>query len=134
MAGCVRGREDPPLDDWIQCKEPLERLGYDYAEKAGVPGHFIFGRGRDRTERTHLIHIVEFDGDSWRACVAFRDALRRNESLRAAYLQVKEQASRLAPEGRARYNDLKSSFIERGPDQPSWHDVQCPGSPASPTT
>src|SRR5262245_3258094 len=34
-----------PLEAWIQCKLPLERLGYDYAEHAGIAGHFIFGRG-----------------------------------------------------------------------------------------
>jgi GrpB-like predicted nucleotidyltransferase (UPF0157 family) len=101
-----------PLDDWIKCKGRLESLGYDYAEKGGVPGHFIFGRGRDRTERTHLVHIVEFEGESWRACLAFRDALRADESLRAAYQQAKEQAARSAPEGRAQYNDLKQSFFE----------------------
>ena len=55
-----------PLVAWIECKLPLEGLGYDYAEHAGVPGHFIFGRGRDRSERTHLVHVVEFNGDSWR--------------------------------------------------------------------
>jgi GrpB-like predicted nucleotidyltransferase (UPF0157 family) len=73
-----------PLENWIKCKAPLESLGYDYAETAGVPGHFIFGRGRDRSERTHLVHIVELDGESWRSSLAFRDALRADESLRAA--------------------------------------------------
>jgi GrpB-like predicted nucleotidyltransferase (UPF0157 family) len=34
-----------PIDDWKKCKVPLEGLGYDYAENAGVPGHYIFGRG-----------------------------------------------------------------------------------------
>jgi GrpB-like predicted nucleotidyltransferase (UPF0157 family) len=106
-----------PLDDWIKCKLPLERLGYDYAENAGVPGHFIFGRGRDRSERTHLIHIVEFDGESWRWDLKFRDAIRENPSLRAEYLNVKEQAMSLAPEGRARYNELKHSFFERAKDR-----------------
>ena len=48
-----------PLKDWEKCKIPLEYLGYDYAEKAGVPGHHIFGRGRDLTERTHLLHVVQ---------------------------------------------------------------------------
>jgi GrpB-like predicted nucleotidyltransferase (UPF0157 family) len=28
-----------PLENWIKCKRPLESLGYDYAENAGVPGH-----------------------------------------------------------------------------------------------
>lgn len=101
-----------PLEEWINCKVPLEHLGYDYAENAGVRGHFIFGRGRDRSERTHLVHVVEFDGESWRSNLAFRDALRSNESLRAEYLRMKEQAVVVAPEGRATYNELKQSFME----------------------
>jgi GrpB-like predicted nucleotidyltransferase (UPF0157 family) len=102
-----------PLEDWIKCKAPLESLGYDYAENAGVPGHFIFGRGRNRGERTHLLHVVEFDGESWRSNLAFRDALRADESLRAGYQRTKEQAVAVAPEGRAKYNELKHTFIER---------------------
>jgi GrpB-like predicted nucleotidyltransferase (UPF0157 family) len=108
-----------PLDDWIKCKHPLERLGYDYAENAGVPGHFIFGRGRDRSERTHLVHLVEFNGESWRSNLTFRDALRADESLRAAYLHMKEQAVASAPEGRASYNELKHSFFKRLENGPS---------------
>lgn len=100
-----------PLDDWVKCREPLERLGYDYAADAGVPGHRIFGRGRDRSERTHLVHVVEFQGPSWRSSLAFRDALRGDEELRKKYVEAKENAARLAPFGRARYNDLKNSFI-----------------------
>lgn len=100
------------LDDWTECKLPLEKLGYDYAENAGVPNHFVFGRGRDRSERTHLLNIAEFNGPSWRACLKFRDALRADATLRAEYLKTKELAVALAPEGRARYNALKHSFIE----------------------
>ena len=62
-----------PIDDWEKCRIPLERLGYDYAANAGVPGHHIFGRGRDSTERTHLVHVVEYLGESW------RDTSRRTE-------------------------------------------------------
>jgi GrpB-like predicted nucleotidyltransferase (UPF0157 family) len=102
-----------PLENWIACKQPLETLGYDYADDAGVPDHYIFGRGRDRTERTHLVHVVEFNRSSWRATLAFRDALRADERLRTEYLRVKEDASTAAPIGRARYNELKQGFIER---------------------
>src|SRR5262245_47738799 len=105
-----------PMDDWIKCKDPLEKLGYDYAENAGVPGHFVFGRGRDRSERTHLVHVVEFNSESWRSDLKFRDVLRANPSLRAEYLKAKEHAVALAPEGRARYNELKHSFFERVKD------------------
>jgi GrpB-like predicted nucleotidyltransferase (UPF0157 family) len=89
----------------------LETLGYDYAEHAGAPGHHIFGRGRDRSERTHLVHVVELNGESWRSSLSFRDALRADESMRAEYVRIKELASQLAPDGRAKYNELKQSFF-----------------------
>lgn len=100
-----------PFDDWKACKAPLEGLGYDYAADAGIPGHHIFGRGRDATERSHLVHIVEFLADEWRMNLALRDALRSDENLRVAYLAEKERAAATAPEGRARYNELKGPFI-----------------------
>lgn len=100
-----------PLDHWQLCHGPLLDLGYDYAENAGVPGHYIFGRGRDATERTHLVHVVEHLGDSWRTNLAFRDALRADAELRRAYAAEKEQAAAAAPVGRGRYNELKAAFI-----------------------
>ncbi len=102
-----------PLNDWVRCKRPLESLGYDYAEHAGVVGHYIFGRGRDLSERTHLVHIVEFNGQSWRFNLAFRDAIRANQTLMEEYLIVKQTASNLAPEGRAKYNELKQAFFDK---------------------
>jgi GrpB-like predicted nucleotidyltransferase (UPF0157 family) len=100
-----------PLGRWMECHAPLIALGYDYAEHAGVPGHHIFGRGRDVSERTHLIHVVEHGGESWTSNLAFRDALRRDGDLRARYLALKQSAMAAAPEGRAAYNALKSAAI-----------------------
>ena len=97
----------------MKCRLPLEGLEYDYAEHAGVAGHYIFGRGRDRTERTHLVHVVEFNGPSWRFNLAFRDALRADSGLREEYQRTKENAIAMAPEGRAQYTELKHTFIER---------------------
>ena len=102
-----------PFEDWEACKAPLERLGYDYAAHAGVPGHHIFGRGRDTTERTHLVHVVAFLGKEWHSNIALRNALRIDEKLRAAYVAEKERAAAAAPEGRAKYNELKRSFIDK---------------------
>ena len=93
-----------PLSEWERCKPALEALGYDYAEGAGVPGHHIFGRGPDRTERTHLVHLVEYQRESWRGSLASRDALRRDASLRESYAQEKERAAAAAPQSRAAYN------------------------------
>jgi GrpB-like predicted nucleotidyltransferase (UPF0157 family) len=100
-----------PIDDWERCRGPLEALGYDYAADAAVPGHYIFGRGRDSTERTHLVHVVDFLGEEWRVNLALRDALRRDAALRVRYIKEKERAVAAAPEGRARYNELKGQFL-----------------------
>lgn len=100
-----------PLENWRLCNDPLLELGYDYAENAGVLGHYIFGRGRDATERTHLVHIVEYLGPSWSGNLAFRDALRSDAALRQAYADEKERAVAAAPVGRGRYNELKAAFI-----------------------
>lgn len=100
-----------PIAEWRRCHDPLLALGYDYAENAGVPGHFIFGRGRDATERTHLVHLVEHLGQSWTSNLAFRDALRIDAELRRAYGAEKERAVAEAPIGRGRYNELKAAFI-----------------------
>lgn len=100
-----------PLENWHACHAPLISLGYDYAANAGVPGHYIFGRGRDTTERTHLVHVVLFGGESWTGNLAFRDALRADAALREAYLRVKQAAVMAAPDSRGRYNELKRDFI-----------------------
>jgi GrpB-like predicted nucleotidyltransferase (UPF0157 family) len=101
-----------PLADWTRCKASLERLGYYYAQHAGVPSHFIFGRGHDRGERSHLLHIVEFEGESWQWNLSFRDALRADAELRERYLAVKQAAAAAVPMGRSRYNERKQSFLE----------------------
>ena len=100
-----------PLSDWVKCHDPLLQLGYDYAEHAGIQGHHIFGRGRDRSERTHLVHVVEFGSDSWVSNLAFRNALRSDAQLREHYLALKTEAVATAPEGRAAYNAQKQAFI-----------------------
>ena len=100
-----------PLSEWERCKPALEALGYDYAEGAGVPEHYIFGLGRDRAERTHLVHVVEYQGESWRGSLAFRDALRRDAGLRESYVQEKKRAVTAAPANRSAYNLQKDPFI-----------------------
>src|ERR1700704_3028804 len=93
-----------PLSEWERCKPALEALGYDYAEGAGVPGHYILGRGRDRTERTHLVHVVENQGESGSSTLAFHDALRCDPNLSESYAQEKDCAAAAAPVNRAAYN------------------------------
>ena len=67
----------------------------------------------DSSERTHLLHVVEFEGPSWTSNLQLRDALRRDERLRKSYIAAKEAAIAAAPVGRAQYNELKRGFIDQ---------------------
>ena len=98
-----------PIENWAACKPRLESLGYDYADRAGVADHFIFGRGRDRTERTHLVHVVTYHGNAWSTGLRFRDELRSNQAFREEYLVAKKRA---VATGRAAYNAAKQDFIQ----------------------
>ena len=100
------------LADWEKCHAPLVALGYDYAVNAGIPNHYIFGRGRDETERTHLVHIVEHASPTWDSEILFRDALRSDPELCRAYVEAKEAAIRAAPTVRSEYNAHKSAFVQ----------------------
>jgi GrpB-like predicted nucleotidyltransferase (UPF0157 family) len=97
------------IEQWVGCLSPLVSLGYEHVPGAGVPGHQVFGKG---AVRTHLAHLVQHGGDSWRRGLALRDALRADAALRDAYERAKRAAVARAPIGRAMYNDLKGPCIE----------------------
>jgi GrpB-like predicted nucleotidyltransferase (UPF0157 family) len=98
------------ISDWVNYKIPLESIGYDYAENAGVPNHYIFGR--DKNIRTHLIHLVKYNGYSWKFNIQFRNILRTDIDIRNEYIKCKESSVNEAPYSRSKYNELKSKFFE----------------------
>jgi GrpB-like predicted nucleotidyltransferase (UPF0157 family) len=96
------------IDDGLLFIDPMASLGYDYAGGQGIPEHHIFGKGR---ARTHLAHVVVFQGDQWLRCLRFRDRLRSDPNLRAAYEALKERLAADPSNTRATYTDGKTSFI-----------------------
>jgi GrpB-like predicted nucleotidyltransferase (UPF0157 family) len=93
-----------------QCIEPLEAIGYEYARWAGVPDAYVFGKER---WRTHLLHVVEYDGENWWNNLRFRDRLRGDPALVEEYAKLKEELSHRYRNDRAAYTDAKAEFIRR---------------------
>ena len=91
----------------------LEPIGYEYAHWAGVPGHLVFGRG---APRTHLVHVVQFEGAEWRDALRFRDRLRADDALRRAYVELKCELATRFPADRSRYTAGKTAFVRRAVD------------------
>jgi len=95
------------IDDGLKMIEPMRSLGYDYAGSQGIAEHHIFGRP---LVRAYLAHVVVHEGDQWRRCLRFRDRLRGDPDLRAAYQELKERLAREAT-SRAAYTAAKSEFV-----------------------
>lgn len=108
----------PILDILVGVRSPLdptpyvaalESLGYEYVPWAGVPEHLVFGRDE---LRTHLVHVVEHGGSAWQRGLRFRDALRADPALAAAYAKLKMGLALDYPADRPSYTAAKTAFIE----------------------
>jgi GrpB-like predicted nucleotidyltransferase (UPF0157 family) len=96
-------------DEW---QTAMSSIGYDYPGDIGIPEHRIYGR--DPGIRRFLVHVVDADGQRWKDLLRFRDLLRQDPQLAAAYQTVKEAAAaRHATGPRANYTNAKAEFIER---------------------
>jgi GrpB-like predicted nucleotidyltransferase (UPF0157 family) len=99
----------PKFDDGPLLIEPLIRLGYDYVGTELVPNDHLFGKG---VERTHLLHAVEHGGYHWTRNLRFRDRMRADPSLAAAYEALKVDLAARFADRRAEYAAAKKAFID----------------------
>jgi GrpB-like predicted nucleotidyltransferase (UPF0157 family) len=103
------------IDDGLLFIEPMARLGYDYAGDQGIPEHHIFGKGR---ARSFLAHVVVYQGAQWVRCLRFRDRLRSDANLRAAYEALKLRLASDPTNTRAAYTAGKTNFIHGASEAP----------------
>lgn len=96
------------LDAALQCQAPLTTLGYEYAPWGGIEHDHVFGKG---VARTHLVHVVEYNGAPWRNYLVFRNTLRDNPELVQQYEALKLELSQRFPTDRAAYTAAKAPFI-----------------------
>lgn len=90
----------------------MKDLGYDYAGSQGIPDHHIFGLGRARRV---LAHVVVFGAEQWTRTLRFRDRLRAEPEIRAAYEALKTDLAGASGD-RAEYTAGKAEFVR----QVSW--------------
>lgn len=88
---------------------PLAALGYDYVGTQMVADDHLFGLG---VVRTHLLHAVVHGGYHWMRDLRFRDRLRADPGLAAAYERLKIDLARRFGDDRAAYTAAKQTFID----------------------
>ncbi|MBT8412931.1 MAG: GrpB family protein [Boseongicola sp.] len=95
-------------------KDDFERMGYEWMDEFGLPGR-AYARKSDPATGQRLVHAHSYvvgHPDIARH-LAFRDALRSNAPLKAAYTSVKAACAARHPEGGATYGACKSDWIEK---------------------
>lgn len=99
------------LEDAEKLIPGMESIGYDYPGDIGIPGDRIFGRNPGF--RKFLVHVVVLHGAQWNNYIIFRDSLREDVNIAAEYAKLKSRIVEEHPEGRGKYTELKSGFINR---------------------
>jgi GrpB-like predicted nucleotidyltransferase (UPF0157 family) len=88
----------------------LKELGYSYFGEPDNPAVHFFAKGPE-DRRTSYLHILEVTNPRWASFLAFRDLLRSNAPVRAAYQELKIELAKRNPSNRRAYTEAKSAFI-----------------------
>lgn len=107
----------PVFADTAACdaaRPALEQLGYEWMGAFGLPERRYVRLDDPHTGcRRFQAHCYPMGSAEITRHLAFRDALRGNAPLRAAYTAVKARCAALHPGDRAAYGDCKSSWIAK---------------------
>ncbi len=97
-----------------QARDAVVDMGYEWMGDYGLPGRRYARLIDSKTgvRRVHAHAYVQGHADI-RRHLAFRDALRANASLRAAYSALKEACAARHPDGGAAYGACKSGWIAK---------------------
>jgi GrpB-like predicted nucleotidyltransferase (UPF0157 family) len=95
------------------CVLPLEALGYQYRGPYGEDPRRRYYVRDDEAKRVAQIHLYILPAPAWHEHLAFRDALRADPALAAAYLAEKWRVAAEVGWDKSAYSVSKGAFVER---------------------
>ena len=102
------------IDACDAARQQIETLGYEWLGEFGLPGRRYVRRNDPETgKRLHQAHCFAQGSAEITRHLAFRDALRANAALRAAYTSVKAKCAALHPGDHRAYGACKSEWIDK---------------------
>lgn len=91
------------------CIQLLEKISYCYFPYK--PAEMIWFCKPSPYKRTHHLHLVQVGSTRWSECLAFRDYLRKNKSVRTDYEKLKKNLAKKYQNNREAYTEAKTNFI-----------------------
>jgi GrpB-like predicted nucleotidyltransferase (UPF0157 family) len=101
------------LTEGEKCIIPFTNLGYEYKldKVTDDTVHHFFSKG-GYYNRTHHIHLEEWNSKLWHNHILFRDYLRTHNDVINEYAKLKIQLAENFPYDRVSYRSGKNKFIE----------------------
>ncbi len=100
----------PDLARGVECIPALAGLGYTFVDYPENSERLFFRKG---FPRTHHLHIVQAGSREESEKLRFRDALRTDPALRAAYQALKQELAQTHRQARAHYAEQKTQFVRK---------------------
>ncbi|QJR37259.1 GrpB family protein [Gemmatimonas groenlandica] len=96
------------------CITPMQTLGYDYRGPYGDdPRRRYYVRDDDAGVRLVHVHLYVLPATAWQRKLAFRDALRADPALAAAYAAEKYRVAEAVQWDKEAYSIAKGPFVQR---------------------
>jgi GrpB-like predicted nucleotidyltransferase (UPF0157 family) len=97
------------LEESLPAIQAAALLGYLYHPYKGEVMHWFCKPSP--AVRTHHLHLVPYEGATWRQRISFRQALRGSQTLARQYAQLKYTLAVAFPRDRETYTSAKEPFI-----------------------
>lgn len=98
------------LDNIKEIEDILEEYGYSNRGHQGVEDRYFFAKGPEDA-RTHYIHFVEKDNNTYYNLVLFKKYLIDHPEYITKYCDLKKDLAKKYPDERKMYTSGKSDFI-----------------------
>ena len=104
------------VHDWDKARAtipPLQRIGWEFRGRRGIPRRHYFVRRIPDGRRTHHLHMLETASTPYADMLAFRNYLRAHPAAAAEYAVLKRTLAARPEPHRGAYQQAKAPFIQR---------------------
>lgn len=100
------------LSDFEKVRQAFLHLPEYSVKTDNEPGEILIRKG-PKDNRTHFIHVMQYNSQRMNDSLKFRNILRHSPQIRDEYYKLKHQLANKYPNDRKAYTANKAGFIEQ---------------------